>query len=292
MTVQLTCKDGVMTRPALAREIALAQSLYPGATWERARVEEGGQFHLVLIAQDEAVLRMSRTNDAAAQLQRRVDLIEALAPHLGFAMPTALSPVWHGEDCSAVVQRFIPGAAHTPLRGDPVRLRALLDQLAGIDVEPLAGLLAQPFAFRGPWNTAKTSATLRLLPATLMADAEQVLAAIAGFDSIPPALVHGDLAGHNVHWLDGELSGVLDWDLAAAWDPALNSAYLAMWHGEDLLGQIAPTAEEAWRARVWLGAISLESIYNISLAPDAGHLEAMVAKVAARIQRAAAAASA
>ncbi|GAA1499145.1 phosphotransferase family protein [Paeniglutamicibacter kerguelensis] len=279
-----------MIRVPLPREIALAQSLHPGPAWESGHVNVGGQFHVVLVAENEAVLRISRTRAAALEMQRRVDLVEALAPRLGFELPTALTPVWHGNDCSAVVQRYVPGSAHAPHRGDAAALRRLVEELAGIDVAPLAGLLARPFAFNGPWTAVKTAATLRALPTELVADAELVLATIAGFASIPPALVHGDLAGHNVHWLDGRLVGVLDWDLAAAWDPALNSAYLGLWHGESMLDLMAPTAQEAWRARVWLGAMSLESIYNVGLANDPAQLEAMVARVAGRIRRAAAAA--
>lgn len=266
--------------------------MYPGPAWQHARVEEGGQFHLVLVAAGQAVLRMSRTPEAASQLQRRVDLVEALAPQLGFELPTALTPVWHGDECSAVVQRFIPGTVHPPLQGDRFQLGSLVEELAGVDLEPLDGLLAPPFAFRGPWTEAKTEATLGLLPVSLAADALQVLATVASFSRIPPALVHGDLAGHNVHWLKGRLVGVLDWDLAAAWDLAPNSAYLGLWHGEELLDEIAPTPEEAWRARVWLGAMSLESIYDLSLGAHRSRVEAMVSKVAARIQRAAAAARA
>ncbi|MFJ6418489.1 phosphotransferase family protein [Paeniglutamicibacter sp. NPDC091659] len=281
-----------MIRKPLPQEIALAQSLYPGPAWESAHVNEGGQFHAVLVAENEAVLRISRTSAAGRQMQRRVDLVEALAPRLGFELPTALTPVWHGGDRSAVVQRYLPGSAHAPHMGDAAALRRLVEELAGIDVAPLAHLLAPPFAFNGPWTSAKTAATLRALPAGLVAEAELVLSTIAGFAAIPPALVHGDLAGHNVHWLESRLVGVLDWDLAAAWDPALNSAYLGLWHGEAMLDLIAPTAREAWRARVWLGAMSLESIYDVHLANDPTRLEAMVFRVSGRIRRAAAAARA
>ena len=281
-----------MIREPLPREIALAQSLYPGPAWEAGHVNVGGQFHVVLVAENEAVLRMSRTRDAASEMQRRVDLVEALSPLLGFGLPTALTPVWHGEDCSAVVQRYLPGSAHDPHTGDAAALRRLVEEFAGIDVAPLAHLLAQPFAFHGPWTAEKTAETLRALPTNLITDAELVLATIAGFAAITPALVHGDLAGHNVHWLGSRLVGVLDWDLSAAWDPALNSAYLGLWHGEAMLDLIAPTAHEAWRARVWLGAMSLESIYDVGRANDPARLEAMVSRVSGRIRRAAAAARA
>lgn len=218
-------------------------------------------------------------------MQRGVELVEALDAHLSFELPTALTPVWHSRECSAVVQRYVPGSAHAPHRGDSAQLRNLVEHLGSIDVAPLAGLLAQPFAFHGPWSAGKTSETLRVLPAGLIADAELVLDVVAGFATVVPGLVHGDLAGHNMHWVDGRLVGVLDWDLAAAWDPALNSAYLGMWHGEALLEQIAATAQESRRARVWLGAMSLESIFDASLANDARRLAGLVAAARLTVRR-------
>mgnify|MGYP006195292123 CR=1 FL=1 len=60
---------------------------------------------------------------------------------------------------------------------------------------------------------------------------------------VAPSLVHGDLAGHNMRWErsggDWALTGILDWDLASVWDPALNPAYLSLWHGEEKLDAIA-----------------------------------------------------
>jgi aminoglycoside phosphotransferase (APT) family kinase protein len=275
----------------MPHEYELADTLYPGPDWKSARVDERGQFHLVLVAENEAVLRMSRTAAAARDMQRRVDLVQALAPQVGFALPTALGPVWHGETFSAVVQRFIPGAAHEPHCGDAPRLRALVMELADIDVAPLETLLAPPFSFAGPWDEAKTESALRALPAELAADAQRVLSTIAGFSCIPPSLVHGDLAGHNMHWVDGQLVGVLDWDLAAAWDPALNSAYLSLWHGAEILDAIAPTPEEAWRARVWLGAMGLESFLDVRSRENQPDRERLLLKIAPLIHAASRAAS-
>ena len=277
----------MFTRAAHPHEIELAESMYPGPAWKNARVNEGGQFHLVLVAHGEAVLRMSRTPEAAAQLKRRVDLVTALEPQLSFQLPTAVTPLWQQEGFAAVVQRFVPGSANPPFTGDAARLRALVAELAQVDVHALKGLLAEPFAFGGVWSEQRVSALLQMLPTDLIPQAMTVLAQIDSFASIAPSLVHGDLAGHNLHWRDSTLVGVLDWDLAAAWDPALNSAYLGLWHGEELLEQIAATPQEAWRARIWLGAMSLESIYQVGLGENPQQLATMVEKVSARLQRAA-----
>ncbi|PQZ93007.1 hypothetical protein CQ018_11160 [Arthrobacter sp. MYb227] len=280
----------MFTRPAHLHEIDLAESMYPGPSWKTARVNEGGQFHVVLVAPGEAVLRMSRTPEAADQLQRRVDLIAALEPQLTFQLPTALTTVLRQEGFAAVVQRFIPGSAHPPLTGDPHRLRALVTELAQVDVHALSGFLAQPFAYGGVWSDERIDSLLQMLPIDLIPPAKTVLARIASFDSITPSLVHGDLTGHNLHWQDSNLVGVLDWDLAAAWDPALNSAYLGLWHGEEMIEQIAATPQEAWRARIWLGTMSLESIYQVGLGENPQGLAVMVEKVSVRLHRAASAA--
>ncbi|GAA1876105.1 hypothetical protein GCM10009715_23530 [Paeniglutamicibacter psychrophenolicus] len=278
-----------MSREALPRELRLADALFPGPDWKKGHVDEGGQFHLVLVAPGEAVMRMSRTPGAARDMQRSVDLVEALSGRFSFLLPTALSEVWHGEGFSAVIQRYVPGAAHPPHTGDPAALRAVLEELAAVDPRPIAHLLAPPFSFRGPWTGAKADATLAALPADLAGAAALVLEAIKAFASAPVSLVHGDLAGHNMRWSGGTLRGIIDWDLASAWDPALNTAYLSMWHGADVIDAIAPNPQESWRARIWLGAMALESVYDASLNPGRD-LAPLVEKVGPRLLAAAAAA--
>ncbi|GHD07827.1 phosphotransferase family protein [Zhihengliuella salsuginis] len=299
-------------------EIALAERLYPGPDWRGGRVAEGGQFHLVLVAEGRAVLRMARDAAQAADLVRRTALVDALAAQLPFPVPRSLTGVWSatGPDDdgarraqpddggpgrvvpAAVVQEFIDGAAHEPHTGDAATLRELLEALAAVDIVPLRHLLAPPFAYGGPWTESKVAATLDALGghapdaatgAAAVVDAARVLAALREFDDVPASLVHGDLAGHNVHWVGGRISGILDWDLAAAWDPALNVAYLAAWHGRDLVGALARDADEARRARVWDGAMRLEVVYNATLRTDAPDWPKLVRQAAPRLEDAAAA---
>lgn len=267
----------------------LAHALYPGPDWNAAHMDEGGQFHRVLVAENEAVMRMSRTPQAARHMQRRVDLVGSLAGRFSFRLPTALSRVWHGAEFSAVIQRYVPGTAHRPRTGDAASLRRILDELASVDVRPLEDLLSRPFSFRGPWTAAKVAATMGALPPDLRAPARRVLGTVASFAQVPASLVHGDLAGHNMRWSEGRLLGVLDWDLAAAWDPALNTAYLALWHGEGFIEAIAPSPDVAWRARVWLGAMNLESVFDATLDPGKD-IDALVRKIRPRLAMAARAA--
>lgn len=291
--------------------------------WTAGTVEEGGQSHRVLVVPGQGVLRIPRGPQAAGLLPRRLALLEALAAQdLAIALPRARTEVTSNEQgTAAVVQDYVPGTAHPPHSGDPRVLRELCERLARVDVEPLRAHLAEPFAFRGPWTDEK-SAAVRLLPdvlgerwpdwftAALPEAWGQTVDALTGTARrwtqdpvVEPRLVHGDLAGHNMHWapvgspavrevLEQEgpdvqrlglppaglggtsgqhepsgwvLLGILDWDLACVWDPALNAAYLSMWHGEEKLESIARDPLEAQRARVWLGVMALESLYDASL---------------------------
>ncbi|GAA3693547.1 hypothetical protein GCM10023081_33620 [Arthrobacter ginkgonis] len=304
-----------MARPPLPAETALAAEIFPGPDWASGTVEEGGQSHLVLVARGEAVLRMARTPEAAADLGRRSALVDELAPQLPYRLPRTLAPPWRAGGRAAVVQEYVPGAAHPPHGlahcdpahcGDARVLAALVRDLASVDVGPLRPLLAEPFAFRGAWTAEKTAAVLAALPAGLAADAATVVEAVRAFadaadgwgPDAPPGtaglvgLVHGDLAGCNMHWAEGRVVGILDWDLAAAWDPALNAAYLGLWHGRDVLPAIARDAGEAARAEVWIGAMGLDALHDALQRTDNPKLGKLLRKVAPRIRLAAQAADA
>lgn len=311
--------------------------------WSQGTVEEGGQFHRVLVVPGQGVLRMTRGPEAAGLLPRRLALLEGLAAQgLPLALPRALTEVSaNAHGTAAVVQDYVPGTAHPPHAGDPVVLRELCEVLAEVDVEPLRGQLGEPFAFRGPWTPEKTSA-VRLLPTVLgerwpdwfstvlphtwAETVEELTRTATRWTQSPvvePSLVHGDLAGHNMHWapvgspavrelleregqsvrrlgLPGQgsdddsagwvLLGILDWDLASCWDPALNPAYLSLWHGEEKLEAIARDADEAARARVWLGVMALESLYDASLreaTPAPANWGKLLRKTLPRVSRAA-----
>ncbi|GAA4760681.1 phosphotransferase family protein [Citricoccus nitrophenolicus] len=345
-----TSEDLAAARAAAARPLASAVAADPGlprrlatADWSAGQVDEGGQFHRVLVLPGVGAVRIARTAGAAALLPGRMAMVAALGgtlgqgptPALPFAVPAPLSEVVTApsgeamglrEGTAAVVQRFLPGQPHPPHEGDPELLRGVCEVLAGIETAPLVPHLGPPFGFRGPWAAEKV-AVVQALPELLTrmygsdawtgsgaASADRwagTVTALTGTATrwtecpvVPPSLVHGDLAGHNMRWQrrspggDGgrwELTGILDWDLAAVWDPALNPAYLALWHGEEKLEAIARDAAEAWRARVWLGCMALESLYDASLREGPSrkegppHWAKLLRKVLPRIERAAAA---
>ena len=279
-----------MSRTAHDDELAVARRLAPGLDWSAARVEEGGQSHRVLLGNDQAVIRMARTASVSADMPRSVALHDAVAQLLPWMVPTPLGPVTDHGGLSAVAMRFIPGSAHPPHQGDPRILRRVVRHLEDVKVEPLRPLLADPFSFRGPWTDERRRQSHDALPETLRAPALALWDRLDELAQVPPALVHGDLAGHNMHWRGGELLGILDWDLAAAWDPALNTAYLALWHGQELLDAIAPDAEQARRARIWLGLMSLERFSDTIARTDHPRLDKLLRKIGPRILTAASAA--
>ncbi|MFC7402963.1 aminoglycoside phosphotransferase family protein [Citricoccus sp. GCM10030269] len=315
----LPLEDAVATDPDLFRRLATAD-------WSTGVVEEGGQFHRVLVLPGIGAVRMARTAEAADRLPVRTALVQALAAtaELPFALPVPLTEVTVGPDGrAAVVQEYLPGQAHPPHQGDPAVLCRVCEVLRNIETAPLEPYLAPPFAFRGPWTPDKVSA-VQTLPDRLRSvhgedvwpDADfaetvrRLTEAVVRWTEdpvVPPSLVHGDLAGHNMRWepvdlaavgrrspamagsTGWQLTGILDWDLATVWDPALNPAYLCLWHGEDLVDDVARDRFEAQRARVWLGAMALELLYDASLREGTHHpanWTKLLRKVLPRLDRA------
>jgi len=214
--------------------------------WAQARVVERGKDHTVLIAEDLAVARLPRHTDS--QLEQSVEVVQQLV--LPWQVPQALSVVDHG-----VLQRFIPGTAHPHGTGDP---GLLADIVAVFDTYDTSGLqLNTPFAQRGRFTTGMLTALDSVVENRM---AWAIAEHVHGWtdDGVGAGLVHGDLAGHNMHWVDGQLVGILDWDYAAVWDTALNATYLSLWHG------ISPEqfCATPHRARVWSGALGLYALSN------------------------------
>ncbi|MDI3329161.1 MAG: phosphotransferase [Micrococcus sp.] len=325
-----TAADVGLARAAASRPLGTASLAAAGrlatADWTAGVVEEGGQFHRVLVLPGVGAVRMSRTEVAAGRLPANVALVQALATtaQLPVALPVPLTEVVTGPDgTAAVVQEYLPGQAHPPHEGDPAVLRGLCEALAAVDTTALQPHLGPAFAYRGPWTPARVR-TVRELPGRLR-DAhggrlwdgdwtaehpsvsvaafpdtvEELLGTLVGWTENPvvtPSLVHGDLAGHNMRWARAEgrwvLTGVLDWDLASAWDPALNPAYLSLWHGEEKLEAIARDPAEARRARAWLGWMALETLDDAAGREGTGfpaNWPRLLRKVLPRIGRAVAA---
>ena len=215
-----------------------------GYDWNSAQLVERGKDHTILIAEDIAVARIPRQTDP--DLSRKMQLLEDL--ELPWVVPTPLSEVDHGA-----LQTYIPGTAHPHGHGDP---HILADIVSVFETYDTTGLpLNVPFAQRGRITREMLEALDAVVPDRM---AWSIAEHVHGWtdDEVGCGLAHGDLAGHNMHWVDGELVGILDWDYAANWDTALNATYLSLWHG------VRPEEFTAVpnRARVWSGALGLYAL--------------------------------
>jgi aminoglycoside phosphotransferase (APT) family kinase protein len=264
-----------MSRSPSPAEFLDAVDLVPGHDWQGGRVEEGGDDHLVLVPGEDrpaAVVRFARRPEVAAVLPRRMSLLRAIAAHLPFEVPepvTEVTPTRRTGTC-AVGQRFGAGAQHPPGDGDPAALRNVVEALAAVPPTAWAGLVEAPYTDQPRWTPDERELVLQRLPAEARAHAEAVWDALAAIDGQAVGLVHGDLAGDNIRW-DGErLVGVLDWDRAAAWDPAINLAQLALWHGPQIVDAAAPDARFAERARIWVGHLAMLRVHHAAQRQAAG----------------------
>lgn len=112
------------------------------------------------------------------------------------------------------------------------------------------------------WAVVLAEDVIPRLPPRWRAEGRRRLDDAVALEPVPDALVHGDLAGSNVHWgPDGKLVGVLDWDLALPFDPAVDAACMA-WHGWDTI-RAAVDDETYRRARVWNQTFGIEHLIAV-----------------------------
>lgn len=249
------------TRGPDDREIGIVRALLPGTAVDDARVVPSGSHDVVLLP-GRAAVRIARSAPAAEALPRRTALLSALTTAgLPFATPVPLTPVVSDDGWTAVAVSWIPGSYLPPRDGDPAVLRRILDAVAAVDLDPLAGLLDVPHAYAGRdrWPELMLTEAVPRLPADLRASGLRRVRDVLDLDPVPPRLVHGDLTGENMHWSDGRLVGVLDWDLAGPADPAIDAACLAHWHGWPTIRKAVDVTTYA-RARTWYGTLSVEQI--------------------------------
>ena len=226
-----------------------------------ARVELGGS-HEVLVLPHVGVVRAARTVYAAAQMPRNLRLLDTLR-NLGlpFAVPRPLSDAveLNGRTVSAV--SWIAGSPLPRGAGAPDGLGGILAALRAVDLHLLRPDLNVPHAYAGGahWAHVMLSRVIPLLPRDVCADGRRRVEAAISLDPVEPTLVHGDLAGANLLWHDdGSLSGVVDWELASAGDPAIDAACLA-WFGWPNVRAITDDGTFR-RAGVWFETFGLEQL--------------------------------
>ena len=252
--------------PPTEHQAAVVDALLPGADVAAASVVRSGSHDVVLLL-GVAAVRIARSEPAAAALPRRTAVLARLAEAgLPFGVPVPLGPVTTVAGATAVAVSWVPGeyAAGT---GDPRALRAVLDALAAVDVGPLGDVLDRPHAYAGRerWAELMLGEAVPRLPPRLHDSARRRMDAALALEPVPPGLVHGDLTGENMHWsADGRLVGVIDWDLAQPFDPAIDAACLAHWHGWSAL-RATVDGRTYDRARTWYGTFAMEQIVKLLL---------------------------
>lgn len=243
-----------------AELLEIAEALLPGAPMDTASLAQGSHHDIVLLP-GVAAVRISRHERAAAALPRRTRLLRLIgASGLPFAVPEPLTPVTRFAGRAAVAVSWVGGTGLPRDAADPAKLAALLRSLSEVPLTPeLRALLETPNedATGRPWADFMAEQVIPNLPARWRADGRRRLDAAVQLEPVAAALVHGDLGTTNVHWgPDGALVGVLDWDLARAFDPALDAALLS-WFGWDTV-RAAVDAGTFRRARIWDGLFGSE----------------------------------
>nr|WP_242497835.1 phosphotransferase [Microbacterium protaetiae] len=240
---------------AVVRDALCSRGIHRN-TWEFI---ESGSSSVVVLAADTAV-RVARDAKTGAELCRAQALVDRL-PELPFGVPRSVGePVSRGQ-IVAVPTRRLDGEPHPHGSGEADTLRGLLDVIHSLDPAPLREWLAPARSFSGgvAWHEVMIEQVLPRLPAHVRGEALRRISALAALR--PPVLTvnHGDLAGSNILWRRGRVTGVLDWDLAAEDDPAEDVASLAGWHGWDLVSDLADPDTVA-RAAVFRASFPLQVI--------------------------------
>lgn len=249
------------TDPTPGELLEIAAALLPGHSLADARVG-GGNLHHVVLVPGTAAVRVSRRPSSAREMPRRVEVLREVArAGLPFAVPEPLTPVtWFGER-AAVAVSWIEGAELPEGQGDPGEIGALLRAVREAPVTPrLRELLHVPRA--AGWAEGLLDEVVPRLPDRWRDECRRGLEAARDLEPVPDVLVHGDLGGANVHWSsDGRLIGVLDWDQAHLFDPAIDAALMA-WHGWDNV-KAAVDPETYRRARIYDAPIGVGHLVGV-----------------------------
>ena len=168
---------------------------------------------------------------------------------------------------------------------------ALRDMLAAMREVPLGpqftAVLGRPHEYAGGdrWAELMTDEVLPRLPEELRADATRRVRNALELEPVPPSLVHSDLGGENVHWsADGKLVGILDWDLAQPFDPAVDAACLAWYGWENVRTAVDPDTYR--RAGIWYLTFGIEQIVAAVLTAEPPEvLDRYVERTAAWLKR-------
>ena len=146
--------------------LATASELLPGLDRGRASLEFGVE-HVVVVAPEVGVVRISRAPGNRPVMERRVELLSELGrAGLPFAVPEPLSEVAVVDGYAVIALSWLPGEPRRTGYDDPAPLRQLLAALRQVDIGVLSSALAPPHGYAGgaQWAELMTQAITRLPP--------------------------------------------------------------------------------------------------------------------------------
>ena len=207
-------EPGAMTADRALTLIAVQFPLLPAA--RATPLAPGGDNHVFLV-DDVWVFRFPRHADAAAQLDRELQLLPRIAGHLPVATPSA---AWRGRASSEfpwtfVGYRFLPAHAQLPTAATAESVGRFLRALHTIDVAVIdadsAGTIDVAARHRRALDELAGLDSARFPRSDEVRALLNALATPAAAGR-PLAIVHADLSARHV-LLDaaGNLTGVIDW---------------------------------------------------------------------------------
>ncbi|KUL41687.1 phosphotransferase [Actinoplanes awajinensis] len=274
-----------MTRHIPADLLEIVEAVLPGTPLRSARLAAHGNIHDVVLLPGTAAVRISRRQSAVEAMPRRMRLLQAVAgAGLPFAVPEPLTPVMTFGERAAVAVSWVGGAGLPEGKGDPERIGELLRALREV---PLTLELRTELDGSGGsdgWADLLERDVLPRLPGKWRTEGRDRLDRARALEPVAGALVHADLGAENVHWdQDGRLVGVLDWDLALVFDPAIDAACMA-WHGwENVRGAVDDATYR--RARVWDALFGVEHLVAALSGRPLANVDSYVTHVVAWLER-------
>lgn len=203
------------------------------------RLDSSGTDNALYRLGDHLLLRLPRRASAALMLAKELDWLPRLGdlplktPKLRFRGQVDL-----GLNCAFGILEWMEGVVASPANiADHTEAASCLAgflkalQLKPTDGAPPAGALNNR---RGVPLSQMSDVALPAIDALsdevdTRAARESWEAAISETRSVPPVWLHGDLKADNLIAVDGQLSGVIDWGLAAVGDPAADHAAAWTW---------------------------------------------------------------